>query len=355
MTRYLQLILSLCAIMMLSSCSSGQLETPISTALPSATPTPPEATPKSPIVESTSPPVCEGETEGAEGAHLIGESYVDGTVVPPGENFSKIWTLSNVGETTWTDDYQVTFLAAPQGQTMGAPESQALGRCVLPGEEIEISIQMTAPENPGRYTVVFQLTNALDQVVLVNGGNFWVSIQSGVLFSGSSTAEGGFQSGNGVTVTLSSISSDNVQTRAELCFDFPSPDGWIPLDIVLTTGSQTFSSEGGSLGVYPFRCYYSIFQVSSGFLNQQTAYQIVVGKITPLELVEDHKLRCEQIKPDLKARYPGLDFACLENGSGQYVGSLSSPQGFTSEQAEVLVNDAIQGTIYGPWVISISP
>lgn len=354
MTRYPQLILSLCAMIMLSNCSITQLELPTSTALPSATPTPSEPTAKLPIVESTSLPVCEGETKGTEGAHLIGESYVDGTVVAPGENFSKIWTLSNVGETTWTDDYQVAFLAAPQGETMGAPESRALGRCVLPGEEIEISIQMTAPESPGRYTVVFQLKNALSQTVLVDGGNFWVSIQAGASFSGNSVI-GDSPSSNGVTVTLSKVSTDNLQTRAELCFDLPSPDGWIPLDVVLTAGGQTFSSEGGSLGVYPFRCYYSIFQVSSGFLSQQTAYQIVVGKITPLELVEDHKLRCEQIKPDLKARYPGLDFTCLESGSGRYVGNLSSPQGFTSEQAEVLISDAIQGTIYGPWVISVNP
>lgn len=353
MLRYLQVFIWLCVIIVVSGCSGGQIETATSTSQPSATPTT-RVTETLPVNESTPVSVCDDTTPGMEAAHLVNENYADGSVVSPGERFSKTWTLANAGETTWTDGYQVVFYAAPQGDMLGIPQSTSIGQCVLPGEELEISIPMVAPETPGRYTVVFQLTNTQDQVVLVDGGNFWVSIHAGPPEADSSTAGGGSQFSNGVTVTLSSIQSDDTQTRAELCFDFPSGD-WIPQDVVLTAGGQTFGSFGGSLGVYPFRCYYSVFPASSSFLRQQTTYQIVVGKISPLEIIEDHKQRCEQIKPNLKTRYPGLDFVCLPNGSGQYVGNLSAPQGYTLEQAEVLVNEAVQGTIYGPWVISINP
>lgn len=354
MLRYVQAVTVLCVTVVLSSCSSSPVKIAASTSLPSVTPIAPKVSETSPVVESTSAPSCEGKTEGRESAHLAGEDYIDGTTVSLGENFTKTWTLSNTGETAWTDDYQVVFYAAPQGEKLEAPEKMSIGQCVLPGEDVSISMPMTAPEKAGRYTVVFQLTNTTSQVIPVDGGNFWISIHSGSPPLNSATVAGSSPSSNGVTVTLSSISSDYTQTRAELCFDFPSQDGWIPLDVVLAAGGQTFGSVGGALGTYPFRCYYSIFQVSLDFLNQQAAYQIVVGKITPLELVENQRQRCEQIKPELKARYLGLDFICLESGSGRYVGNLSAPQGFTLEQAEVLVSDAIQGAVYGPWVVSIS-
>lgn len=37
------------------------------------------------------------------------------------------------------------------GESFGAPEEISLGREVLPGEEVAISIQMKAPASPGTY------------------------------------------------------------------------------------------------------------------------------------------------------------------------------------------------------------
>ena len=44
-----------------------------------------------------------GEGSGYSDAKFIEETIPDGTVIYPGENFVKTWTLKNIGETVWTD------------------------------------------------------------------------------------------------------------------------------------------------------------------------------------------------------------------------------------------------------------
>jgi len=58
------------------------------------------------------------------------------------------WTLKNTGTSTWTAAYLFRFYS---GNAFGAPNEIAIGREVLPGAPVDISIQMKAPANPGSY------------------------------------------------------------------------------------------------------------------------------------------------------------------------------------------------------------
>ncbi|HIE57695.1 MAG TPA: hypothetical protein EYP88_05640 [Anaerolineales bacterium] len=110
----------------------------------------------------------------------------DGTEIAAGEPFEKIWRLKNVGTCTWDSGYDLVF---DSGDQMSAPASQQLTTgTVAPGQEIDVSVTLTAPDDPGKYRAYFKLRNG-DNVVFGLGDKnkpFWVEIKvpdvSGVMF-----------------------------------------------------------------------------------------------------------------------------------------------------------------------------
>ena len=81
----------------------------------------------------------------------------DGTVLTPGQAFTKTWRIKNVGTCSWTPSYAVVFSS---GNSMNGPATQALTGNVNPGQTVDISINLTAPSTPGDYTGYWKLRNA---------------------------------------------------------------------------------------------------------------------------------------------------------------------------------------------------
>lgn len=81
-------------------------------------------------------------------AQWVSQTIPDDTVFAPGEAFTITWRMLNVGTATWTATYLVRFYS---GDTFGAPREIPLGKIVLPGETVDISIRMSAPAIPGAY------------------------------------------------------------------------------------------------------------------------------------------------------------------------------------------------------------
>jgi len=81
-------------------------------------------------------------------AQWVAQSIADDTIFAPGETFTMTWRLKNTGTSTWTAGYLLRYYS---GDTFGAPKEISMGREVLPGEEIDISIHMKAPANPGSF------------------------------------------------------------------------------------------------------------------------------------------------------------------------------------------------------------
>lgn len=97
-----------------------------------------------PVHSPTPEQVCNMATAG----HPIDVTIPDGTVMLPGETFSKTWRLENVGRCTWTRQYAITFFS---GNSMDAIQNQFISAEVEPGEVIDITVDMKAPATPGLY------------------------------------------------------------------------------------------------------------------------------------------------------------------------------------------------------------
>lgn len=75
----------------------------------------------------------------------------------PGTQFTKIWRLKNVGEVPWPQGTRMVFVGGDQMTTeMSVPLSRATA--VMPGEEVDVAVEMIAPTEHGRYLGYWRLT-----------------------------------------------------------------------------------------------------------------------------------------------------------------------------------------------------
>lgn len=81
-------------------------------------------------------------------ANFLSENYPDGTIVKPGEIFTKTWRVKNSGSCTWDSDYLLIFW---DGDALGTAYSYPLPQTVYPEQEVDISIPFTAPATDGTY------------------------------------------------------------------------------------------------------------------------------------------------------------------------------------------------------------
>eukprot|EP00026_Physarum_polycephalum_P006536 Phypoly_transcript_06584.p1 GENE.Phypoly_transcript_06584~~Phypoly_transcript_06584.p1 ORF type:complete len:510 (+),score=78.76 Phypoly_transcript_06584:83-1531(+) len=93
-----------------------------------------------------------------------------GNTLPPSTHFMKTWRMRNEGTAAWAEN---TVLAFVGGDQLGAAETIAVP-VVAPGEEVDISVAMTAPSVPGRYVSYWRLC-APEGVRF--GHRVWVDIQ----------------------------------------------------------------------------------------------------------------------------------------------------------------------------------
>lgn len=139
--------------------------TPLATPTPTPSPTP-TATPTS------TPEPCN------RAAFVRDVSYPDGTEVEINAAITKTWRLRNTGTCTWTSAYELVF---ERGDQLGAPGSKPLSAApVRPGDTVDVSVGLTAPDVPGDYQGFFMLRSNTGMVfgVGVNGRNsFWVQLE----------------------------------------------------------------------------------------------------------------------------------------------------------------------------------
>jgi hypothetical protein len=109
-------------------------------------------TPTAPVAVTTPGAAASGEL-----AEYIADITIpDGTDMDPGETFTKVWRLRNAGTTTWTTDYTFVFIGGAQ---MDAPAQVSLPGTVAPGDTVDISINMVAPQQNGLQRGFWQMRN----------------------------------------------------------------------------------------------------------------------------------------------------------------------------------------------------
>jgi hypothetical protein len=131
--------------------------TPIPSSTATQTPAVTPTQPASPSPQATgSPPAGTPEAESANLAQWVSQSIADDSILAPGETFTITWRLKNVGSTTWTAAYLLRFYS---GDPFGALKEAPLGREVLPGETVDISLRMKAPTTPGDHRTDWVLSD----------------------------------------------------------------------------------------------------------------------------------------------------------------------------------------------------
>ena len=115
-------------------------------------------------------PLTEGHVSTGGGAAFVSDVTIpDGTVMAPGQSFTKTWKLKNIGTTSWSN-YNLKFF---DGEQMDAPVSVSV-KTTQPGATVDISVTMTAPKDAGNHQGSWQMTTpdgkffGEDVVVLIN-------------------------------------------------------------------------------------------------------------------------------------------------------------------------------------------
>lgn len=87
-------------------------------------------------------------------------SIFDGTQMPPGTKFTKIWRLKNVGEAPWPPGTRMLFVG---GDQMSADVSVPISTDgpLMPGQETDVAVEMVAPMEMGRYLGNWRLTGPM--------------------------------------------------------------------------------------------------------------------------------------------------------------------------------------------------
>ncbi|HEX5807253.1 MAG TPA: NBR1-Ig-like domain-containing protein [Anaerolineales bacterium] len=93
----------------------------------------------------------------------------DNTVVSPGQEFIKTWKIKNIGTCTWGEGYELVFSysSLPNDDALNGV-AQPLAAAIAPQQEVEVSVQFTAPDLPGTYFSVWTMRNAKDISFLGN-------------------------------------------------------------------------------------------------------------------------------------------------------------------------------------------
>jgi len=144
-------------------------------------------------LDSTSPTIEASPTPGCTNiAQFVRDITIpDNTSVNGGSRFVKTWEFKNAGTCTWNGEYSIVFM---WGAAMDAPSPVPIEKTVAPGESIQISIPLIAPDEPQSYqgNWLFQDHTGRRFGIGYKGRQFfWVAINVGGGYGSSLSCSGG--------------------------------------------------------------------------------------------------------------------------------------------------------------------
>lgn len=146
--------------------------------IPSFTPAPPPIPTQTPIPAPvfTNTPAATA-TSNCNVAQFVTDATIpDGTIMTPGQAFTKKWRIKNIGSCVWTG-FSLVF---DNGESMGGPATKAIST-LNPGQEVDLEVALIAPSTPGSYRGYWRInTNGGVLVPIVSGylgKSFYVDIK----------------------------------------------------------------------------------------------------------------------------------------------------------------------------------
>lgn len=132
---------------------------PTATLPPTATP-PPAPTQPLPAIPTSAAGAGTAPTlpaDSPDNATFVKDITVkDGTVYWKGETFTKTWRIENSGTTTWDTNYKLIYL---DGALLTENTVVSIQELVEPGNQLDISVPMKAPDTLGTYTSYWRMMN----------------------------------------------------------------------------------------------------------------------------------------------------------------------------------------------------
>ncbi|MBS1249125.1 MAG: hypothetical protein MAG431_00698 [Chloroflexi bacterium] len=160
---------------------SGQDPSPSHTPEPGTGDSTPSETPtatftNTPLPTNTTAPTATKTPIPCNQAKFVEDVTIpDGTDFNPGDSFVKTWRLRNTGSCDWSSGYDIVFSS---GDAMAAPSAVQLTTDIIPpGGTVDVSVTLTAPDDPGTYRGNWKLRDAANQVFGIQSTDeFWVEI-----------------------------------------------------------------------------------------------------------------------------------------------------------------------------------
>lgn len=131
-----------------------------------------ETTPTTPV--KVAPQVQVAPTEKYEMTFLTDVTVPDGSEMPAGETFNKVWRLSNSGTTTWPLGCSLR-LESNTSERLSSVEHIEIPGEVPPGSAVTISVEMEAPKKAGRHVSYWRMYGPSNQPF---GSRIWVDVIS---------------------------------------------------------------------------------------------------------------------------------------------------------------------------------
>ncbi len=128
---------------------------------------------RTPEYTSTSSARCNAAAPG----YPLDVTIRDDEEMSPGMSFTKTWRLENVGSCKWSTLYKLVFFS---GNPLDSQQEQYLSGEVLPGNSIDLSVDMVSPDKAGLYQSNWMLADSEGNLFGLgpNGdAPFWVRIQ----------------------------------------------------------------------------------------------------------------------------------------------------------------------------------
>jgi len=101
-------------------------------------------------------------------------TFSENSEVEPGATFIKTWRFRNEGDIAWPPGILVKYIGKGGSDQMGAPEIVPVPGIVQPNETVDVSVQLTAPTESGRYTGYWRLYDPTIEKKF--GPRFWVQV-----------------------------------------------------------------------------------------------------------------------------------------------------------------------------------
>lgn len=271
-------------------------ETPTSTSTPPPTAT---ATPLPTFTPTFTPIPCD------RASFVKDVTYPDNSVLAPGTEFTKTWRLKNTGSCTWNSAYSIVF---DHGDAMGGPASAPLTTgTVAPGQEVDVSVRLKAPDFPGTFQGHWKLRNPGGVVFgLGDRGErtFWVKIQVSVPsgigydFIAQASSASWVSSGGGGEVSLAfGGAEDDPNGVAKLQENFKLEDGSMAGKTLVTHPKHNNDGKiQGTFSSYTVQ-YGDHFRARLGFRHDcgggQVVFQLWYKRDGGLYLLKEWRKACD--------------------------------------------------------------